>query len=130
MFAARAAAALAGHAAAAPWPAAAAPMGGASPVFAGRVGPLPSAALDCAGVIPDEDILTMHDAMEFHLGGRHWLDLVPRKRTSTDLVCNRPSCDDGSACAPASNGPIEYLFLQGVVQIKGGCFIGGIERIS
>jgi len=26
--------------------------------------------------------------------------------------------------------PIEHLFLQGVVQIKGGCFIGGIERIS
>ena len=96
MFAARAVAALAGHAAAAPWPAAAAPTGGASPVFAGRVGPLPSAALDCARVIPDEHILTMHDAMEFHLGGRHWLDLVPTKGTSTDLVCNRQRSDDGS----------------------------------
>jgi len=27
-------------------------------------------------------------------------------------------------------GPIEPLFLPGMVQIKGGCFIGGIEHIS
>ena len=51
---------------------------------------------DCAAVIPNEDIVSMHDAMEFHLGGRHWLDLVPTKGTSTDLVCNRQRSDDGS----------------------------------
>jgi len=27
-------------------------------------------------------------------------------------------------------GPIEHLFLPGMVQIKGGCFIGGMEHIS
>lgn len=41
------------------------------------------------GVILDEDILAVHDAMEFHLGGRHWFDLVPKKRSFSDLVCNR-----------------------------------------
>ncbi|CAO2193441.1 unnamed protein product [Urochloa humidicola] len=32
--------------------------------------------------IPDDDILSVHDAMEFHVGGRNWLDpdLVPKKR--------------------------------------------------
>jgi hypothetical protein len=30
------------------------------------------AAMSTAGVIPDEDILAVHDAMEFHLGGRSW----------------------------------------------------------
>ena len=52
-----------------------------------------SPASDCARVIPFEDALNMHDAMEFHLGGRHWLGIVPKKRTSRDSVCNRPSCD-------------------------------------
>ncbi|KAG2543333.1 hypothetical protein PVAP13_9NG740000 [Panicum virgatum] len=41
-----------------------------------------SPAWDCAAVIPNEDIVSMHDAMEFHLGGRHWLDLVPTKGTN------------------------------------------------
>jgi len=27
-------------------------------------------------------------------------------------------------------GPVERLFVQGKVEIKGGCFIGGIERRS
>ncbi|KAG2554379.1 hypothetical protein PVAP13_9KG613901 [Panicum virgatum] len=47
--------------------------------------------------------------MEFHLGGRHWLDLVPTNRTSTDLVSNQPSSDDGSACGPSSNGDVKKL---------------------
>lgn len=37
-----------------------------------------SPASDCAGVSPDEDILSLHDAMEFHLRGRHWLELLPK----------------------------------------------------
>jgi hypothetical protein len=34
------------------------------------------------GVILDEDILAVHDAMEFHLGGRHWLTLCLRRGAS------------------------------------------------
>ena len=93
------AAACAGHVVAMPWPAAAAAS------FAGRGGALPSLASDGGlRVIPDEDRVAEHEAMEFHLGGRHWLDLVPTNRTSTDLVSNQPSSDDGSACGPSSNG--------------------------
>ena len=69
--------------------------GAAAPAAAESMGVSP--ASDCARVIPFEDALSMHDTMEFHLGGRHWLDIVPKKRTSRDSVCNRPSCDDGSA---------------------------------
>jgi hypothetical protein len=31
-----------------------------------------SPASDDAEVIPDEDSLAVHEAMEFHLGGRQW----------------------------------------------------------
>jgi len=93
------AAACAGHVVAMLWPAAAAAS------FAGRGGALPSLASDSGlRVIPDEDRVAEHEAMEFHLGGRHWLDLVPTNRTSTELVSNQPSSDDGSACGPSSNG--------------------------
>jgi hypothetical protein len=60
---------------------AAAPMGGA-PTLIGAT----------AWVNPDEDNLTVHEAIEFHLGGRHWFDPVPTKRPSSRL-----SCDDSCA---------------------------------
>jgi hypothetical protein len=64
-------------------------MGGVAKAFPGRAGALPSppaalvmgsttsfvehaAATSTAGVIVDEDILAVHDAMKFHLGGRSW----------------------------------------------------------
>ena len=100
VFTGHAAPAFAGRAGAHPSTAAALMMGGAAslmerPAATSTAGACP--ASDCAGVIPDEAILAWHEAMEFHLGGRHWLDLVPKKKTSSDLVCNRPSCDDSSA---------------------------------
>ena len=43
--------------------------GAAAPAAPESMGVSP--ASDCARVIPFEDALSMHDAMEFHLGGRH-----------------------------------------------------------
>jgi hypothetical protein len=52
----------------------AAGRGGATTAVAGSGGAGATAATG-AGVIPDEDSLALHEAMEFHLGGRYWLHL-------------------------------------------------------
>jgi hypothetical protein len=45
-------------------------------------------------VVPNEDILDVHDVMEFHLGGHYLFDPILTKRTCSDIFCSPSSYDE------------------------------------
>jgi hypothetical protein len=63
-------------------------------VATASIGAVATPAAARCRVVPDEDILAVHDTMEFHLGGRSWFNLVPTNSACSDMVYSPPSYDE------------------------------------